>query len=216
MSSESFCRTLTLSLYIYYLKFSSYDTGFSSGGQGCRFFRFRGTESFVANAFFPWGHDENISLLLLRLGFVFRMKYFSAMHRLHLFVAAEYGCALSITSHDKWYSAFDSLSFHTNSLKVVVGFFVVKAKARYMLVVSGLELIFLLFLCKYAVFFSRIPVRQLPCIPLAFGGTDLSAGRIFYPCSCKSFLFFFYLCRFKYSFVVARKYLFHILHAVIA
>ena len=30
-----------------------------------------------------------------------RMKHFSAMQRLHLFVAAEYGCALSITAHDK-------------------------------------------------------------------------------------------------------------------
>ena len=69
------------------------------------------------------GHDENISLLLLRLGFGFRMKYFSAMHRLHLFGAAEYGCTLSITSHDKWYSVFDSFSFHTNSLKVVAVFF---------------------------------------------------------------------------------------------
>ena len=47
------------------------------------------------------------------------MNYFSATHRLHLFVAAEYGCALSIISHDKWYSVFDSLSFHMNSLKTV-------------------------------------------------------------------------------------------------
>ena len=38
------------------------------------------------------------------------------MQRLHLFVAAEYGCALSITSHDKWYSVFDSLSFHMTTL----------------------------------------------------------------------------------------------------
>ena len=83
-------------------------------------FGFRATESFVANVL--WGQDEKISLLLLRLGYVFRMKYFSAMHRLHLFVAAEYGCALSIRSHDKWYSVFDSLSFHMNSLKVVAVF----------------------------------------------------------------------------------------------
>ena len=55
----------------------------------------------------------------MKLGFVFRMKYFSAMQRLHLFVAAEYGCALTIISQDKWYSVFDSLSFHINSLKVV-------------------------------------------------------------------------------------------------
>ena len=90
-----------------------------------------------------WGHHKKISLLLLRLGFVFRMKYFSATQRLHLFVAAEYGCALSIISHDKWYSVFDSLSFHMNSLQVVaIFFFVAKSKARCILVVSDFELIF--------------------------------------------------------------------------
>ena len=88
----------------------------------CCLFSFPGHWYFCSKCFFLWGHDENISLLLLRLGFVFRMKYFSAMQRLHLFVAAEYGCALSITSHDKWYSVFDFLSFHMNSLKVVVIF----------------------------------------------------------------------------------------------
>ena len=31
-------------------------------------------------------------------------------------------CAFSITSHDKWCSVFDSLSFHMNSLKVVADF----------------------------------------------------------------------------------------------
>ena len=56
---------------------------------------------FCSKCFFLWGHDEKISLLLLRLRFVFTMKYFSDMHRLHLFVAAEYGCTLSNISHDK-------------------------------------------------------------------------------------------------------------------
>ena len=69
------------------------------------------------------------------------MKYFSAIHRLHLFVAAEYGCAFSIISHDKWYSVFDSLSFLRIHLKLWL-FFVVKSKARCMLFVSGFELIF--------------------------------------------------------------------------
>ena len=71
------------------------------------------------------------------------MKCFSAMQSLHLFVAAEYGCALSITSHDKWYSVFDSFSFHMSSFKVVADFFVVQSKARCMPIVSGFELIFL-------------------------------------------------------------------------
>ena len=42
------------------------------------------------------------------------------MHKLHLFVAAEYGCALLIISHDKWNSVFLSLSFQMNSFKLVV------------------------------------------------------------------------------------------------
>ena len=69
-------------------------------------FRFWRTGSFVANASFFWGHDEKISLLLSRIGFVFRMKYFSAMRRSHLYVTAECGCAISIISHDKGYSVF--------------------------------------------------------------------------------------------------------------
>ena len=78
------------------------------------FSRFRASESFCSKCFFLWGHGEKIFLLLLRLGFVFKMKYFSTMHKLHMFVTAEYGYVLSIISHDKWYSVFYSFSFHTN------------------------------------------------------------------------------------------------------
>ena len=76
--------------------------------------------------------------LLSRLGFVLRMKYFSAMHRLHLFVTAECGCTLSIISHDKRYSVFDSFSFNMNSLKVVAVFLWLSLK----LDVCDFELIF--------------------------------------------------------------------------
>ena len=77
-------------------------------------FSFPGHWKFCSKCLFLWGRDEKISLLFLRLGFVFKKKYFSAMHKLHLFVTAEYGYVLSITSHDKWYSGFYSFSFHTN------------------------------------------------------------------------------------------------------
>ena len=72
-------------------------------------FSFLGLWKFCSKCFFVWRHDEKISFLLLRLGFVFRIKYFFALHRLHLSVTTEYGCTLSIISHDKWYSVFDSL-----------------------------------------------------------------------------------------------------------
>ena len=59
-------------------------------------------------------------LLLFRLDFVYRIKYFfPAKHRLHTFVVDEYGCALSIISYDKLYSVFESFNFHINSIKVV-------------------------------------------------------------------------------------------------
>ena len=90
---------------------------------------------------------------MLRPGFVFRKKYFSAMHRLHLAVTADNDCALSIISYDKCYSVFDSFSFHTKSLKVVA-VFVVKSKARYMLIV----LIFLVFLTYFLLCLCKCPV----------------------------------------------------------
>ena len=139
------------------------------------------------------------------------MKYFSAMERLHLFVAAEYGCALSITSHGKWYSVFDSLSFHMNSLQVVADFFVVKSKARCMLIVSGFELIFCYFYVSVLFLFHSCLVFHSLLEALAF-----EWAGFFIPAVASFSLFFFYLCRFKDCFVVAINYLFHILHATIA
>ena len=65
--------------------------------------------------FLSVGHDENISLLLLRLGLVFRMKYFSAMLRMHLFVAAEYGCILSITQPQQMQPMHSREIFHSKN-----------------------------------------------------------------------------------------------------
>ena len=84
-----------------------------------------------------------------------------------------------------------------------------------MLIVSGFELIF----CYYYVsvlFFGGFLFHSCLVYHSLLEALAFEWAGFFIPAVASFSLFFFYLCRFKDCFVVARNFLFHILHAAIA
>ena len=143
-----------------------------------------------SKCFCLWRQDEKICLLLLRLD-VFFLKWNISLLCIGCicFFIAEYDCALSMYPMISGIHFFISLISIRIRLKLWLFLWLnIKLDVCWSyLVLSSFSAIPMY--CKYPVF-SRIFVRQLPCIPLPFGDAGLWAGRIFYPRSCKFFIVF--------------------------